>query len=192
MNFGLRPKSATTCPHQHGSCANPARDSGAGTGAGIGGDETADGGGAEIERAVRIWRVAFVGNSEDGVKIAFGAEISMKLSFRFRWLWLALFFGMIVGGALVFLRQSMVNPMHPALDKLSAVKFSERWSHPEMMKIRALGVKAVPSLRRMLREKDSPTTRFLLWVKRPCPGVTKFYSHFPDVNKMWNAVTLPV
>jgi len=87
-------------------------------------------------------------------------------------------------GALFFIRQSTTNVMHPALDQLSAVSYSERWSHPQMLKIRELGANAVPSLRRVLREKNNPTIRFLLWVKAKWPGATKYYSHFPDPNKL--------
>jgi len=36
------------------------------------------------------------------------------------------------------------------------VTISERWAHPEMLKIRELGAKAVPDLRRALREKENP------------------------------------
>lgn len=108
----------------------------------------------------------------------------MKRWFRSRWLWLALLLAIIPVGAVLWLRQSTVNVMHPALDELSKVKLSERWSHPQMLKIRELGVKAVPSLRRVLREKEQPSTRFLLWVKAKWPGVTKYYSRFPDPNKL--------
>src|SRR5438552_6713518 len=99
----------------------------------------------------------------------------MKRWLRSRWLWLVLLLTMIPAGALLFLRQSTLNVLHPALDQLSAVPLSARWSHPQMLKIRELGVGAVPFLRRVLREKDSPTTRFLLWVKAKWPGVTKYY-----------------
>ena len=67
---------------------------------------------------------------------------------------MALLFAIIPVGGMLYLRRSVVNVMHPALDKLSAVDFGQRWSHPEMLRIRALGTKAVPSLRRVLREKD--------------------------------------
>ena len=90
----------------------------------------------------------------------------------------------VLVGALFLLRQSTTNVMHPALDQLSAIPFAERWSHPQMLKTRELGAKAVPSLRRVLREKNNPTIRFLLWVKAKWPGVTKYYSRFPDSNKL--------
>jgi hypothetical protein len=35
-----------------------------------------------------------------------------------------------------------------------------------------------------LREKDKPTTRFLLWMKAKWPGVTRYYHHMPDTQKM--------
>src|SRR5881396_3367218 len=108
----------------------------------------------------------------------------MKCSFRSRWVWLTLFLVMIPAGAILFVHQGVVNSIHPALDQLSAVGISERWSHPEMLRIRELGVKAIPSLRRVLREKSNPTTRFLLWVKMKWPRATKYYSHFPDSNKL--------
>lgn len=109
----------------------------------------------------------------------------MRIWIRSRWWWwLALLLALGPVGALLFLQQSTVNVMHPALDKLSAVTISERWSHPEMLRIRALGEKAVPHLRRVLREKDSSVTRLLLWVKTKWPGATRFYSHFPDSNKL--------
>jgi hypothetical protein len=106
----------------------------------------------------------------------------MKRWFRSRWWWLTLV--LVLGGAVLFLQQSTVNVMHPALDELSAVQIGERWSHPQMLKIRELGVKAVPPLRGVLREKTQPTTRFLLWVKTKWPGATKYYSRFPDANKL--------
>lgn len=108
----------------------------------------------------------------------------MKPWFRSGWPWLALLLVFVAVGGVLYLQQSVVNVMHPALDKLSAIKLSERWSNPEMLKIRELGVKAVPSLRQVLREKNSPTIRFLLWVKAKWPGATKYYSHFPDPNKL--------
>lgn len=108
----------------------------------------------------------------------------MRYWFQRRLVWLALLIFLVVVGGLVFLQLSTVNPLHPALDKLAAVTISERWSHPEMVKIRQLGKRAVPSLRRVLREKDSPSTRFLLWLKSKWPGVTRFYPHIPDAKKL--------
>src|SRR2546422_11103200 len=108
----------------------------------------------------------------------------MNRWFRSRWLWLALLLAMLPVGGMVFLRQSVVNVMHPALDTLSAISLSERWSHPELLKIRALGTKAVPSLRQVLREKDNPTTRLLLWVKGKWPSAAKHFSFFPELEKM--------
>ena len=81
----------------------------------------------------------------------------MKLSLRTPWLWVSLFFVVMVIGAIIVVRKDTVNVLHPALDKLSTLTISERWSHPEMLTIRDLGVKAVPSLRRVLREKNSPS-----------------------------------
>ncbi|EEF59713.1 HEAT repeat domain-containing protein [Pedosphaera parvula] len=108
----------------------------------------------------------------------------MKRWFRSRWLWVALVLALILFGGVVFLQHSVDNVMHPALDKLSKLPLSQRWSDSEMLKIRELGVRAVPSLRRVLKEKDSPTIRFLLWVKGKWPGVTKYNSHFPDPAKL--------
>ncbi len=108
----------------------------------------------------------------------------MKNWLRSHWLWLALLPVGALIGAFLFLQHSVVNVMHPALDKLASIPLSQRWSHPEMLKIRSLGKDAIPPLRSVLREKDNPTTRFLLWVKAKWPGSTKYYSHFPDPNKM--------
>jgi HEAT repeat protein len=108
----------------------------------------------------------------------------LKRYLRNPWLWSALFvFLLFVGGAL-FLRHSVVNVMHPALDALSAKSIEQRWSAPEMLKIRDLGPKAIPPLRRVLREKDLPTTRFLLWVKGKWPGAAKYFHYFPDPAKL--------
>lgn len=74
--------------------------------------------------------------------------------------------------------------MYPALDKLASIPLSDRWAHPEMVKIRQLGAKAIPPLRAVLREKERPTTRFLLWLKAKWPGATKYYRNFPDPKKM--------
>lgn len=111
-------------------------------------------------------------------------ETKPRSRLRFRWWMLALFIALALVGSLLFVQHSVVNVMHPALDQLSAVSFGERWSHPQMLKIRALGADAVPSLRRVLREKNNPTIRFLLWVKAKWPGAAKYYSHFPDSNKL--------
>lgn len=108
----------------------------------------------------------------------------MKPWFRSRWLWVALLLAMLPFAGMIFLRHDTVNVMHPALDKLSAVTISERWSHPEMLNIRELGVKALPPLRRVLREKDNPTTRALLWIKAKWPAATRLYSNFPDPAKL--------
>lgn len=94
------------------------------------------------------------------------------------------FFAAALPLLLWFMQRNVVNVMHPALDELSAVSLSERWSHPQMLKIRALGEDAVPSLRRVLREKNNPVIRSLLWIKTKWPGVTKYYSRFPDTEKM--------
>ena len=108
----------------------------------------------------------------------------MKRWFQPRWWWLALLLILLPIGAAVYVRYSTVNVLHAALDELSAVNISERWSHPQMLKIRERGVKSVPALRRVLREKNHPTTRFLLWVKTKWPVATKYYSGFPDMNKL--------
>lgn len=116
--------------------------------------------------------------------LALDANPQRKRWFRSRWLWLALLLVLVVAGGWFYLEQNVTNVMHPALDKLSAISFGERWSHPEMLKIRALGDEAVPPLRRVLREKNAPAIRLLLWVKTKWPGATKYYSHFPDPNKL--------
>ena len=108
----------------------------------------------------------------------------MKRRFRSRWFWVALLLAMMPVGGILLLRQSVVNVMHPALDTLSAINLSERWSHPELLRIRAFGKKAVPSLRLVFIDKDSPTTRFLLWVKGKWPSAAKHFSFFPELEKM--------
>jgi HEAT repeat protein len=99
-------------------------------------------------------------------------------------LWIALVATVLLVTGWLFLRHETVNEMYPALDKLASIPLAERWSHPEMIKIRQLGPAVVPPLRRVLREKDKPTTRFLLWVKAKWPGVTRYYHHMPDTQKM--------
>jgi len=111
-------------------------------------------------------------------------EAKPKGRLRLRWWMVTLFVAAALPLLLLFLQRNVVNVMHPALDDLSAVSLSERWSHPQMLKIRALGEEAVPSLRRVLREKNNPVIRFLLWVKTKWPSVTKYYSRFPDTQKM--------
>ena len=108
----------------------------------------------------------------------------MKQRLRSLWLWLPLSLLGAFAITFLFLRHSVVNGMHPDLDKLSSIPLSERWSQPGMLKIRSLGKGAVPPLRQVLREKNSPTTRLLLWVKGKWPGSTKYFSRFPDPNKM--------
>jgi len=74
--------------------------------------------------------------------------------------------------------------MHASLDKLAAIPLSNRWSHPEMIRIRQLGAKAVPPLRRVLREKDSLSTYLLLWLKGEWPASAKFFPYMPDSKKL--------
>jgi len=108
----------------------------------------------------------------------------MKGRFRSRWWWLALLLVVMPVWALFLLRQSTINDIHPALDELSAVPFGQRWSHPQMLKLRERGEEVVPFLRRVVREKSNPFIRFQLWVKASWPGATKYYSHFPDLDKL--------
>jgi hypothetical protein len=108
----------------------------------------------------------------------------VKHGSRSWWLWLALVFLAVLIGAAVFLQQRQTSAMESSLDKLAAVSLSERWSHPEMLKIRKLGLKAIPALRRVLREKDAPSTRLLLWLKLKWPGISRICSFVPDPNKL--------
>jgi HEAT repeat protein len=110
----------------------------------------------------------------------------MKRWLRARWLWIALVAALLLLPAIgwLFLRHATVNEMYPALDKLASIPSGDRWSQPEMVKIRQLGPAVVPPLRRVLREKDQPITRFLLWVKGKWPGVTRYYRNMPDTRKM--------
>ena len=107
----------------------------------------------------------------------------MKRWLRSPWFWLGLVFGVVLTG-IFFLGRNTGKVMYPALDTLSSLQIGERWSNPEMLKIRALGPKAIPPLRSVLREREQPSTRFLLWIKSKWPAATKYYSHFPDLNKM--------
>src|SRR5215475_9766898 len=110
----------------------------------------------------------------------------MKHWLRARWLWIVLVATLLLLPVLgwLFLRHATVNEMYPALDKLASIPLADRWSHPDMIKIRQLGAAAIPPLRRVLREKDQPTTQLLLWVKAKWPGVTKYYPLMPDASKM--------
>ena len=91
---------------------------------------------------------------------------------------------LLLGFGWFVLHRETVNEMYPALDKLASMPLANRWSSPEMMKIRQLGTAVVPPLRRVLREKDTRTTYLLLWVKTNWPWVARHYSHLPDPNKM--------
>ncbi len=108
----------------------------------------------------------------------------MKQWFRSPWLWAGLFVAVIIFGVTLTFRQHELSAMQTSLDKLATISLAERWSNPEMLKIRELGDRAIPPLRRVLREKDKPTTRFLLWLKSKWPGVVKFYPYIPDANKL--------
>jgi hypothetical protein len=105
----------------------------------------------------------------------------MKGWLRSKWLWMfvSIVCAIVLAGVL-FVRRDVINVMHPALDTLSSIPLRERWSHPALLNIRALGSKAVPNLRRVLREGNSPTTLGLLWVKAHYPRATNLYKHFPD------------
>ena len=109
---------------------------------------------------------------------------TMKGCLRIWWLWLVLVIAIIGVAGVVLVNRDVNNVMHPALDKLSAIPHSERWSNPELLKIRGLGVKAAPDLRRVLREGNSPTTHVLLWMKGHYPRATNLFKHFPDTEKI--------
>jgi hypothetical protein len=76
-----------------------------------------------------------------------------------------------------FIHESTANRMNAALDELSTVSIDERWSHPQMAKIRALGSKAVPDLRRVLRERNSRPTRIVLRLQNKLPRATTKFLH---------------
>ena len=107
----------------------------------------------------------------------------MKHWLRSRWVWLALVVVFMPFGAMLYLRQSSLNVLYPALDKLASLGLSERWSHPEMLTIRHLGKEAIPPLRRLLREKDKPMTRFLFWAEGRWPMVKKYVPYLPDARR---------
>lgn len=76
---------------------------------------------------------------------------------RSKWIWgVALIVSTVLIAGTLVVRRDVVNVMHPALDTLSGIPLSERWSHPAMLRIRELGTQAVPDLRRVLREGNSP------------------------------------
>ncbi len=93
---------------------------------------------------------------------------------------------LLLGFGWFVLHRETVNEMYPALDKLASMPLANRWSSPEMMKIRQLGTRrrASPPLRRVLREKDTRTTHFLFWVKTNWPSITRYYSRLPDPDKL--------
>lgn len=101
--------------------------------------------------------------------------------FRYRWgLAAVCVFALLVVAATFSVDRSVNNVMHPALDTLASLPIGDRWSHPEFSRIRALGEDAVPPLRRVLREKDSVTTKILLWLRVKWPGVEVHLSSYPD------------
>lgn len=112
------------------------------------------------------------------------SEIIMKRWLRSPWVWGGLFVAAIIFGVALTFQQRELSAMQTSLDKLAAISLSERWSNREMLKIRELGDRAIPPLRCVLREKDKPTTRFLLWLRGKWPGVVKFYPYIPDANKL--------
>lgn len=103
---------------------------------------------------------------------------SMHPLLHTRWRRLALGLLLLVPFA-VLLQRSTENPLHPALDRLSAVPVSERWSHPEMLKIRELGNEAIPALRAVVQEQDRSLTRLLLWVRATWPAAVRYYPRLP-------------
>lgn len=81
--------------------------------------------------------------------------------------------------------------MRPALDRLSKIPLSERWTNPDLLKIRELGPRAIPLLRSVLREKETASVRTLLWMKAKWPKLTKRFSFIPDIQllseRRWTA-----
>jgi HEAT repeat protein len=112
------------------------------------------------------------------------SKVQTKRRFRLRWLWPIALLASITVVAILAIRSSVNNVMHPALDKLAAIDLSERWSHPEMLKIRELGDRAIPPLRGVLREQNSFATHFLTWVRTKWPGATNYYPDFPNPRKI--------
>jgi HEAT repeat protein len=76
------------------------------------------------------------------------------------------------------------NPIDPILDRLASVNINNRRSHPDIVRLRAFGAKAVPDLRRTFTEIESRRTRVLLWLKAKWPDAPKYIPSFPDPKKL--------
>jgi HEAT repeat protein len=58
-----------------------------------------------------------------------------------------------------FLSSNGATDLDPAINTLAKLQIQDRWSHPEMLKIRAMGEKALPDLRVVLRERHHPAIK---------------------------------
>ncbi len=106
----------------------------------------------------------------------------MKSIIRTSAIWAVLLLLLLLVGTAVALETP--NPISPALDRLAAIDFNERWSQPEMVTIRALGAKGVADLRRTFTDIESRRTRALLWLKTKWPGAPKYIPNYPDPRKL--------
>src|SRR5690242_12862356 len=104
---------------------------------------------------VRRFRGAFSASAGTALRNSLEVELNgcmlrgMRGGDRLKWLWALLLIVLaFIVACVLLVRREVSNVMHPALDTLAAVPLSERWAHPALLQIRALGVKSVPDLRR--------------------------------------------
>jgi hypothetical protein len=101
---------------------------------------------------------------------------------RARWLRLAAVVLLLLLGAYFYLRPTPDEVIRPALDRLAKIPLQDRWSNPKLLKIRQFGPSAIPMLRSVLRERNSSSVRFQLWLKQRWPKQTKRFKFFPNEN----------
>lgn len=119
-----------------------------------------------------------------------GLSASTKLHSPRLWLIIAIASFLFLG-VYLFLRPTPDDVMRPALDRLSKIRLQDRWSSPDLIKIRQLGSDAIPLLRSVLREKSSPSIRAQLWAKNKWPNLAKHLKFLPDARllteRRWTA-----
>jgi hypothetical protein len=84
-----------------------------------------------------------------------------------------------VGVALLFSKRAP-NEIELAVEALSKIQYGDRWSHPQMLKIRSAGTRAVPELRRILREKNSLGTLLMRKAQQNWPKATARFARIDD------------
>lgn len=92
--------------------------------------------------------------------------------------------------AAILVTSRPTTDLDPAINTLAKLKIEERWAHPEMLKIRAMGAKALPDLRVILRERNHPAIKLRREAQKRWPKAAAKFGTVDDAHlreRLWVA-----